>query len=95
MKKKIIEDCGNFYEDSLKKINTNRKIITNEYLMCRLGRILFCAKNILTLKATQENIERSVLNAGIFFSLLEFINHNVNTIVKYIANHKRGVIVSL
>lgn len=87
-KKKL--KSGGLIDDSLQKAIHSGKKKWRNILKVVLDSVMFCARNNLPLRGTKEFIESS--SAGIFFNLIELINHYNPVIEHHISEVKKGCV---
>lgn len=86
MEKNLISGAA-VYDYLLNSIN-KEAMVWREILKIIVDAILFCAKNNIGLRGSNEKIGDP--NCGIFLNLIEFVSHYNNTLKDRIEKHKKG-----
>lgn len=91
VKWKILEKnmrSGNMLDDYVLNSIKQETITWREVVKIIIDAILFCAKNNIALRGTNEIIGNS--NSGIFLSIIELVSQDNVTLKKHIETHKKG-----
>ncbi|XP_065672198.1 uncharacterized protein LOC136090022 [Hydra vulgaris] len=81
---------GNTLDDYLINSINEEKMVWREILKIVVDAILFCAKNNIALRGSNEKIGDP--NSGIFLNLIEFASHYNRTLKERIEKYKKGFV---